>query len=75
MDERQKLDWAYQEKKLVLLLAKQQALPVNGPFSMAELNKEIAAVEEVVNAFRRMEAIERLEVMRGADSFSGRLRS
>ena len=60
MDERQKLGWAYREKKLLLLLAKQQALPINCPSSMAELNKEITAVEELVNAYLLIEVGERL---------------
>lgn len=60
MDERQKIDWAQQDKKLHLLLQKQQALPINHPLSMAELSKEIIAVEELVNAFRLMEARKRL---------------
>jgi hypothetical protein len=60
MKEWQKLDWAHQEKKLLLLLAKQQALPRNCPSSMAELHKEIAAVEELVNAYRLIEVGARL---------------
>jgi hypothetical protein len=60
VEERQKLDWAYQEKKLLLLLAKQQALPIDCPSSLAELNKEITAVEELVNAYRLIEFGERL---------------
>jgi hypothetical protein len=40
MDERQKIDWALQDKKLLLLLEKQQALPTNHPFSMAKLDEK-----------------------------------
>jgi hypothetical protein len=40
MDERQKIDWAQQDKKLLLLLEKQQALPTNHPFSMAKLDEK-----------------------------------
>jgi hypothetical protein len=50
MDERQKIDWALQEKKLLLLLEKRQALPTNHPFSMDALEEEIVAVEELMSA-------------------------
>jgi hypothetical protein len=50
MDERQKIDWAQQDKKLLLLLEKQQALPTNHPFSMTKLGEEILAVEELVRS-------------------------
>jgi hypothetical protein len=52
MDERQKIDWAQQDKKLLLLLEKQQALPTNHPFSMAKLDEEIMAVEELVRSYK-----------------------
>jgi hypothetical protein len=58
MDERQKIDWAHQDKKLLLLLEKQQALPTNHPFSMAKLDDEILAVEELVRAYRELRANE-----------------
>lgn len=60
MDERQKIDWAQQDKKLRLLLEKQQALPTNHPFSMAKLGEEILAVEELVRSYRVRQANERL---------------
>jgi hypothetical protein len=60
MDERQKIDWAQQDKKLLLLLEKQQALPTNHPFSMAKLDEEILAVEELVRSYRVLRANERL---------------
>jgi hypothetical protein len=59
MDERQKIDWAQQDKKLLLLLEKQQALPTNHPLSMAKLDEEILAVEEVVRSYRGLRANER----------------
>jgi hypothetical protein len=59
MDERQKIDWAQQDKKL-LLLEKQQALPTNHPFSMAKLDEEILAVEELVRSYQVLRANERL---------------
>jgi hypothetical protein len=60
MDERQKIEWAQQDKKLLLLLEKQQVLPTNHPFSMAKLDEEILAVEEVVRSYRELRANERL---------------
>jgi hypothetical protein len=54
MDERQKIDWALQEKKLFLLLEKRQALPTNNPFSMAALEREIGVVEELISFYRRL---------------------
>jgi hypothetical protein len=54
MDERQKIDWALQEKKLFLLLEKRQALPANNPFSMAALESEIKVVEELISFYRRL---------------------
>ncbi len=59
MDERQKIDWAQQDKKLLLLLEKQQALPTNRPFSMAKLNEEILAIEELVRSYQLMHINER----------------
>jgi hypothetical protein len=61
LDEREKIDWALQEKKLFLLLEKRQALPMNRPYSMAKLNEEIAAVEELINSYRLLFANERLQ--------------
>jgi hypothetical protein len=58
MDERQKIDWAHQDKKLLLLLEKQQVQPTNHPFSMAKLGEEILAVEELVRAYRELRANE-----------------
>jgi hypothetical protein len=52
MDEWQKIDWALQERKLLLLLEKRQALPTNNPFSMAALEEEIVAVEELISFYR-----------------------
>jgi hypothetical protein len=60
MDERQKIEWAQQDKKLLLLLEKQQVLPTNHPFSMAKLDEEILAVEEVVRSYRVLCTNERL---------------
>jgi hypothetical protein len=60
MDERQKIEWALQNKKLLLLLEKQQALPTNHPFSMAKLDEEILAVEEVIRSYQVLRANERL---------------
>jgi hypothetical protein len=59
MDERQKIEWAQQDKKLLVLLEKQQALPRNHPFSMAKLGEEILAVEELVRFYRVLRANER----------------
>jgi hypothetical protein len=60
MDERQKIDWAEQDKKLHLLLEKQQAQPTNHPFSMAKLEEEILAVEELIRSYQVVRANERL---------------
>jgi hypothetical protein len=60
MDERQKIEWSQQDKKL--LLEKQQALPTNHPFSMAKLGEEILAVEELVRSYQVLRATERLVV-------------
>jgi hypothetical protein len=61
MDERQKIDWSLQDKKLLLLLEKRQALATNHPLRMAELDKEILAAEELVNSYRLLRANERLQ--------------
>jgi hypothetical protein len=58
MDERQKIDWAQQDKQLLLLLEKQQALPTNHPFSMAKLDEEILAIEELVRSYQVLRATE-----------------
>jgi hypothetical protein len=50
MDERQKIDWGLQAKKLLLQLEKRQALPTDNPCSMARLDAEIAAVEELISS-------------------------
>ena len=60
MDEQQKIDWAQQHKKLLLLLEKQQALPTDHPFSIAKLDEEILAVEEAVRSCQVLRASERL---------------
>jgi hypothetical protein len=60
MDERQKIDWGLHAKKLLLQLEKRQALPTNHPYSMAKLEEEIAAVEELIRHYRRLFAHERL---------------
>jgi hypothetical protein len=60
MDERQKIDWAPQDKKLLMLLDKQQALPTNHPFSMAKLDEEIQPVEELVRSYQVLRANERI---------------
>jgi hypothetical protein len=60
MDERQKIDWAEQDKKLLLLLERQQTLPTNHPFSMAKLDEEILAVRELVRSYQVLRANERL---------------
>jgi hypothetical protein len=61
MDERQKIDWGLQAKKLLLQLEKRQALPTNHPYSMAALDEEIAAVEELISSYRLLFANERIE--------------
>jgi hypothetical protein len=58
MDERQKIEWAQQDKKLLLLLERQQALPTNHPFSMAKLGEEIIAVEKLLRFYRVLRANE-----------------
>lgn len=60
MNERQKIDWSHQDRKLLLLLEKQQALPTNHPLSMAKLDEEILAVEELVRSYQVLRAHERL---------------
>jgi hypothetical protein len=60
MDERQKIEWAQQDKKLLLLLEKQQVLPTNHPFSMAKLDEEILAIGELVRSYQVQCANERL---------------
>ena len=64
MHERQKIDWGLQAKKLLLQLEKRQALPTNHPYSMAKLDEEIAAVEELVSSYRQLFAKEHLESSR-----------
>jgi hypothetical protein len=58
MDERQKIDWAFQAKMLLLHLERRQALPTNHPYSMAKLDEEIAAIEELINRYRLLFASE-----------------
>jgi hypothetical protein len=60
-DERQKIEWALQAKKLLLQLEKRQALPRNYPYSRVKLNAEIAAVEELINSCWLLFANERLQ--------------
>ena len=60
MDERQKIDLGLQVKKLLLQLEKRQALPTDNPCSMARLDAEIAAVEELISSYRLLFADEHL---------------
>jgi hypothetical protein len=60
MDERQKIDWGLQAKKLRRQLEKRQALPTNHPYSMAKLDEGIAALEELISSYRLLFANERL---------------
>ena len=60
MNEREKLDWAYQERRLLQLLATKQALPADCPSSTAELDKEIAAIEELLMSYWLQFSAERL---------------
>jgi hypothetical protein len=60
MDERQKIDWGLQTKKLFLQLEKWQALPTDNPSSTAKLDEGIAAVEELISSYRLLFADERL---------------
>jgi hypothetical protein len=60
MDERQKIDWGLQVKNLLLQLEKRQAQPADHPHSMAKLDQEIAAVEELINSYWLLFASERL---------------
>ena len=62
MDERQKIGWGLQAKKLLLQLEKRQALPTDHPNRMAKLDEEIAAVEELIRYYRRLFADERLRL-------------
>jgi hypothetical protein len=59
MDEQRMIDWSLQAKKLLRLLEKRQALPANHPRAMAELEKEIASVEELISSYRRFFVNER----------------
>jgi len=61
MDERQKIDWGLQAKKLLLQVEKRQAQPTNHPYTMAKLDEEIAVVEELINSYRLLFANERLQ--------------
>jgi hypothetical protein len=61
MDERQKIDWGLQAKKLLMQLEKRQAQPTNHPYSMAKLDEEITAVEELINSYRLLLAKDRLQ--------------
>jgi hypothetical protein len=61
MDEQRMIDWALQAKRLLRLLEKRQALPANHPLAMAELESEIAGVEELISAYRRFFADQRLQ--------------
>ena len=60
MDERQKIDWGLQAKKLLLQLEKRHALPTDNSSSMARLDAEIAAVEELISSYRLLFADEHL---------------
>jgi hypothetical protein len=60
MDERQKIDWGLQAKKLLLQLEKRQALPANHPCCMAKLDAEIEAVEKLISSYRLLFADEHL---------------
>ena len=61
MDERQKIDWGLQAKKLRQQLEKRQALPAEHPYSTAKLDEEIAALEELISSYHLLFANERLQ--------------
>jgi hypothetical protein len=60
MDERQKIEWALQAKRLIQQLEKRQAFPRINPYSMAKLDEEIAAIEGLLMSYRLQFAIEGL---------------
>jgi hypothetical protein len=61
MHEQQMIAWALRAKKLLLHLEKRQALLRNHRYSMAEWDEDIAAVEELINSYRRLFVDRRLE--------------
>jgi hypothetical protein len=51
MNKAQEIDYAYQEEKLLRLLARSQNLPTNSD-QMPGLAREIMAVEDLVRSYR-----------------------
>jgi hypothetical protein len=55
MNKAQEIDYAYQEEKLLRLLARRQNLPTNSD-QMPVLAREIMAVEDLVRSYRMVRA-------------------
>jgi hypothetical protein len=55
MNKAQEIDHAYQEEKLLRLLARRQNLPTNSD-QMPGLAREIMAVEDLVRSYRMVRA-------------------
>jgi hypothetical protein len=55
MKKAQEIDYAYQEEKLLRLLARRQTLPANSD-QMPDLAREIMAVEDLVRSYRMVRA-------------------
>jgi hypothetical protein len=51
MNKAQEIDYAYQEEKLLRLLARRQNLPANSD-QMPELAREITGLEDLVRSYR-----------------------
>jgi hypothetical protein len=56
MNAKQKAAWARQEQNLLTLLTRRQGLAADSPV-MSALNKEITTTEEIVKAYREVEAL------------------
>jgi hypothetical protein len=57
MNESQKVDYAYHEDRLTLLLAQRDALPKDSP-QMAVLDSEITTINDLVRSYRILKALE-----------------
>jgi hypothetical protein len=55
MNKAQEIDYAYQEEKLLRLLARRQNLPTNSD-QLPGLAREITAVEDLVRSYRMVRA-------------------
>jgi hypothetical protein len=57
MNESQRIDHAYHEARLVLLLARRDASPIHST-QRAQLDAEITAIDNLVRSYRIVKALE-----------------